>query len=143
MTGFKILTEYEVGRAISYIEWVAGGDKPLAELGCRKDIVSSDLQSDLDRCIEISGESVGAFIIPADANFWAYGFYIAPWTLDVLEFLLETTEVNEYVTKCLTGLLFGYSPHAIQGFLDRPKGIGAVNECIKGLIDPADPKELK
>lgn len=84
---FRVLTEYEAGRALLAIEWVARSQKPIVEVGgCS--VVDCDIRSlahDLDRCIAYSGESVRGFVMPDRvAGYCCYGFYRYPWAIKAL-----------------------------------------------------------
>jgi hypothetical protein len=122
LDGFRILTEYECGRAQIAIEWVARAQKPIVEIGGIP-IAHCDLKAlalDLDRCIELSGESVRAFIAPSGGRFCCYGFYKFPWAIDALLFAWGIKRVPRGTRRSLwlQGLVFGYSPSAIQDFIN-------------------------
>jgi len=122
LDGFKALTEYECGRAQIAIEWVARSQKPIVEIGGAP-ISHCDLEGlahDLDRCIELSGETVRAFIAPSGGKFCCYGFYKFPWAIDALLYAWGIRRVpqNTRRTLWLQGLVFGYSPSAIQDFIN-------------------------
>src|ERR1700740_1688046 len=86
-TQFRILSDYERGRAITAIEWVARSQKPIVEIGGLpfKDCDLVSLSNDLGLCIPKSGASVRAFVMPDNApGFCCYGFYRYPWAIQAL-----------------------------------------------------------
>jgi hypothetical protein len=121
LDGFRALSEYECGRAQMAIEWVARSQKPVVEIGGRPsegcDFVT--LAADLNQCIAHSGEAVSGFIIPDKlAGYCCYGFYRYPWAIEALLDVWEIERAPEG-TRSLwrQGLVFGYSPEAIQTFI--------------------------
>jgi len=122
LDGFRILTEYECGRAQIAIEWVARSQKPIVEIGgCP--IKGCDFQAlahDLNRCIELSGETTRGFIIPDRIKgYCCYGFYRYPWAIKALFFAWGIGQAIKDTDRSLwlQGLVFGYSAEAIQGFI--------------------------
>jgi len=118
---FETLTEYECGRAQVAIEWVARSQKPVVEIGGRpsKDCNLATLAADLNQCIKHSGEAVRGFIIPDKlSDYCCYGFYRYPWAVEALLDVWKIERAPES-TRSLwrQGLLFGYSPEAIQTFI--------------------------
>ncbi len=118
---FTALTEYEIGRAQVAIEWVARSQKPVVEIGGRpsKECNLVALAADLNRCIAHSGEAVRGFIVPDKlADYCCYGFYRYPWAVEALLDVWEIERAPES-TRSLwrQGLVFGYSPEAIQTFI--------------------------
>ena len=118
LTKFHVLTEYECGRALTAIEWVARAQKPIVEVG-RYPVANCDVRSlahDLDRCVIMSGETVRGFIMPTkDSAFCCYGFYRYAWAIQALLAVYEAEPViDPYGSLWLQGLVFGYSPDAIQ-----------------------------
>ncbi len=119
---FRVLSEYECGRAQIAIEWVARSEKPIVEIGgCS--IAHCDfpaLAHDLNRCIILSGESVKAFIIPDKVpEYCCYGFYCYPWAIKALLHVwgIELRRKGDNHSLWQQGLVFGYSPAAIQRFI--------------------------
>jgi hypothetical protein len=128
MQGFRLLSEYECGRAQMAIEWVARGQKPVAEIGGRP-LAGCDLRAlacDLGRCVARSGESVRAFVIPDGVSgYCCYGFYRYPWAIDALRFAWGSRQRRSDLRQSLwwiQGLVFGYSPAAIQRFSSSVSG---------------------
>jgi hypothetical protein len=122
LDGFRVLTDYERGRAQMAIEWVSRAQKPIVEIGGAP-IGHYDLGAltyDLDRCIQLSGETVLGFIAPSGGKYICYGFYKFPWALDALLFAwgIRRVQPSTRRTLWLQGLVFGYSPSAIQDFID-------------------------
>ncbi len=119
----RLLTDHEVGTALTSIEWVARAGKPICEAGNRSIQVPSEaelLKSDVAECIQLSGECVSGFVYEQMPKVWTYGFYIQPWAYDALRFLMEEEHrIDDYHRRWLFGLLFGYSPESIQRFLTR------------------------
>jgi hypothetical protein len=119
---FRVLTEYECGRAQMAIEWVARAQKPVVEIGGRP-IEGCDLEAlavDLNRCIDESGEAVRGFIIPDRMpDFCCYGFYRYPWAIEALLFAWKGWQAASEARQSLwlQGLIFGYSPDAIHKFI--------------------------
>lgn len=121
--GFHILTEYEYGRAQIAIEWVARSQKPIVEIGGRplKECNVIRLARDLNDCIVKSGESVRAFIAQDNvAGHCCYGFYRYSWAMQALLMLLgknKSGPIRALDLLWMRGLVFGYSPDAIQRFI--------------------------
>lgn len=120
--GYLILTEYERGTAQLAIEWVARSQKPIVEIGGRPvdGCDMRDLARDLNRCILQSRETVRAFIIPDKiSGYCSYGFYRYPWAIKALLCLLagNKTGLTRSDLLWMQGLVFGYSPDAIQRFM--------------------------
>lgn len=103
------------------IEWVARSQKPIVEIGGRP-IKGCDFRAltyDLNRCIAVSGETVRAFVMPDKMpGFCCYGFYFYPWAIKAL---LSAWGIQrddkKHQSLWLQGLVFGYSPDAIQRFI--------------------------
>jgi hypothetical protein len=160
LNGFRVLSEYECGRAQMAIEWVARAQKPIVEIG-GVPITHCDLTAltrDLDRCIELSGEDVRAFVAPSGGKYCCYGFYKFPWALDALLFAwgIRRVQPSTRRTLWLQGLVFGYSPSAIQAFIDAesascgPKSTshprrrtGMNRRCRVGIYGLAAPPALR
>lgn len=123
LVGFRLLTEYECGRALTAIEWVARAQKPIVEVGGRpiKDCDLVALSHDLDTCITQSGESVRAFVIPDSVpGFCCYGFYRYPWAIRALLSISRKNKsrlLRSWDSLWIRGLVFGYSPDAVQRFM--------------------------
>lgn len=114
---FNILSDYEVGRCISSIEAVSRGTKPVAEIGNRKLEDIEQLKADLRACLELAREpNVKGFVLQQEANRWSFGFYSESWVEEAILFI-DRVELPEYHRHWISGLLFGYSPDAIQRFL--------------------------
>jgi hypothetical protein len=118
----KVLSEYEFGRAQIAIEWVARGHKPIVELGGR--LVDGPtlrwLVDDLNLCVAESGEQVRGFVVPEKPRgFCCYGFYRYPWAIEALMDMWRVTPRGMNVARQIwqEGLIFGYSPEAIQRFI--------------------------
>lgn len=123
MSGFahwvpKLLSEYEVGRAVSAIEEIARRDKPIAEVGCL-DGVRADLEADLKACLDVvrGSEHVQFWVKPTGKQL-RFGFYSESWALNALEFL-DRVKLTSVDRAWIGGLLFGYHPRAIQAFITR------------------------
>ena len=103
------------------IEWVARSQKPIVEIGgCPVNGHIRALAHDLNRCIAMSGESVQAFVIPDGLRgYCCYGFYRYPWTIEALIFIWGTrpVRIDSRHLEWIHGLVFGYSPDAIQSFM--------------------------
>jgi len=124
---FEFLTEYEIGRAQLAIEWVARAQKPIVEIGSRP-ISNSNLNlldADLARCVAQSGENVHPFIVAEnEQKYFSYGFYKYPWALDALQWITRSKRrsPDRRYFDWLGGLIFGYSPDAIQRFISSGSG---------------------
>ena len=122
LDGFRLLSEYECGRAQIAIEWVARAQKPVVEIGGRPE-TECDLRAlahDLNRCIARSGETVRAFVIPdGTPRYCCYGFYRYPWAVEAMIFAWgkNARRPNSRQWAWIQGLIFGYSPDAIQRFI--------------------------
>src|ERR1017187_10475755 len=86
----SILSDYEFGRAMTAIEWVALGDKPIVDAGGH--VVDAagrnHLADDLNHCLDVSRrENVHGYIMRDRTGWWAYGFYRYGWALEALLFL--------------------------------------------------------
>ena len=129
---FSVLTEYECGRAQMAIEWVARSQKPIVEIGgCpTKNYDLWGLAQDLNRCIDLSGEHVRAFVIPDKMRgFCCYGFYHHPWAIRALLFAwgIQRGPKDSLHSLWTQGLLFGYSADAIQRFIASSSSAQASN----------------
>lgn len=114
----RVLSEYEIGKAIASIEAVLRADKPIAEVGCRQAEIA-DLESDLSACVGLVSADCGVrFWTRVSGNRFRYGFYKEPWVLDAIEFL-DRTDLDAVTRAWISGLLFGYRPSAIQQFITR------------------------
>lgn len=104
------------------IEWVARAQKPIVEIGGRP-IPGCDLLAlvnELDMLIEASGESVLAFIAPDKfVDYCCYGFYKYPWAIEAFLDVwgIERAPDGARQSLWLQGLVFGYTPLAIQEFI--------------------------
>lgn len=120
MENLKILTEYEFGRSITSIEWVARSEKPIVELGSRTLSEGSEsfLASDVNRCIETSREPVKGFTLEEKPTVWIYGFFSKQWAIDALLFLRRGDGlIDDHHCRWVSGLLFGYGADSIQRFI--------------------------
>lgn len=126
-TSGTLLRDYEVGRCISAIEWVARGEKPIAEIAARS-LSSAELKrltKELEGIIETALEPVRGYILPlADSGMYAFGFYSAPWAIEARLFL-ELYDCPDW----LQGLVFGYSPHSIQKFIESDGRVANARPC--------------
>lgn len=115
----RLLSEYEVGRAVSAIEAVSRSDKPIAEVGSTQ-AERGDLEADLKGCLALvrGVEDVRFWIKVASGTLLRFGFYREPWALDALDFL-DRADLPETDRAWISGLLFGYRPTAIQNFIAR------------------------
>lgn len=113
-----LLSEYEIGRAVSAIEAVSRCDKPISEVG-GIEAQQPDLETDLIGCLRLvrGADDVRYWIKPSGSRL-RFGFYREPWALDALEFL-DNADLDESNRAWISGLLFGYRPKAIQDFIAR------------------------
>ncbi len=116
-----ILTEYEVGRAVTAIEWVARSGKPIVEIGSRMlgPWELHHLAEDLHRCLDIAGElEVHGFIVLGRDDWWQFGFYRHAWAMAAFLYLQSRgPRIDGAHAISLQGLLFGYNAEAIQRFI--------------------------
>jgi hypothetical protein len=125
----KVLSEFEIGQAMAAIEGVDRLGKPMAEVGLRL-VDPADLDHDLRWCISDSGARVFLWI-RRHGERWSFGFYQQPWVLDAMDFL-ERADLPLNDRHWITGLLFGYQPHAIQSFAQRHEAIYAEEGARRG-----------
>ncbi len=103
---------------VTHAYLVGRGVKPISEVGfCTADEVER-VRALLESAIEETGGGCSAFAVPADGQVVAFGFFSEPWTLESYQWLLLAPEhaVPRAQRNRLRGLLFGYSPSAIQDF---------------------------
>jgi hypothetical protein len=125
MMTMKVLTEYEVGRAVWAAEIIAKTDKPITEVGARVCQVK-DLQDDLAQVLKLASESAEVRIWThpaklaesADEIRWRYGFSKETWPYRALQFL-DAIQLDDRDRAWINGLLFGYRPDAIQRHINR------------------------
>jgi hypothetical protein len=123
LVGLRLLTEYECGRALTSIEWVARSEKPIVEIGgCpMRGCNFQALAHDLNHCILRSHEDVRGFIMPDKMRgYCCYGFFKYPWAVEALLDVWGKRKSGLTRTRRLLwmqGLVFGYSPDAIQRFI--------------------------
>lgn len=128
MADFSILSDFEVARSLAAIEAVGRASKPVAEVGNVKLSSSrvAELDGDLAQCLRLAGEpEVKPFVLREEGGRWSYGFYRHSWARDALEFLRRRhrgARLSAYDRDWIAGLLFGYSPEAIQRFLTGAAG---------------------
>ena len=117
-----ILSDYETGRLVTLIEWVARGGKPIASCASRRLKVEEreTLISDLKEVIQLSGEDVSAYLLPLriEPDLFEYGVFLYDWALEA-RIYLERHESPEW----LQGFVFGYAPTAIQDFSAALRGL--------------------
>jgi|SRR5579859_62438 len=129
---WRVLSEYESGRAQIAIEWVSRAQKPIVEVGGRP-IKGCDFQAlaaDLNFCIRQSGESVRGFVMPDRApGYCCYGFFRYAWALNALQLVWTTRRAprGPYHSLWLQGLLFGYGAEAIQRFISSASSVPEPN----------------
>ncbi len=120
----KVLTAEEVGECRLAIRAVALEGKPIVEVCCRPG-VEADLREDLEECLRNSGhgvhdDAVLCWIRPHEGML-TYGFYAEEWTIAALDWL-TAAELDDVDRNWIYGLLFGYTPAAIQAFIDKKCG---------------------
>jgi hypothetical protein len=119
----RILTEFEIGQAVTAIETVARLGKPLAEIGCRQGN-PADIEHDLTHCLRSANELGKLHVWTWKAGErYRFGFCAQPWVLRALEFV-EDSDLAQSDRDWLCGLLFGYKADAIQQYLDRASEAG-------------------
>jgi hypothetical protein len=118
MDSLEVLSEYEAGRAVTMIEWVARSGKPIAELTSRRMLDAAPLARDVDRCITLAHERVRGFLIETEPTVWIAGFYVQPWAIEAFAFLLRNDPLDAYHRRWVSGLLFGYGAEPVQRFIN-------------------------
>jgi hypothetical protein len=87
-----VLSEYEVGRAITAVEWVARAGKPIVEVGSRLlgPWELHHLAEDMALCLAVAGEPAArAFIVLGSDGWWRFGFYRHPWAIAAFVYLQQ------------------------------------------------------
>jgi hypothetical protein len=120
MNSNGILTEYELGRSITGIEWVACGAKPIIEINSRK-LPSeriNQLARDVRHCLDLAGQRVvRGFIVRMNGNWWSFGFYRYDWAINAFLYLqTKNPRIQGVNAHWVRGLLFGYDAEAIERF---------------------------
>jgi hypothetical protein len=114
----RVLSEYEIGRAVGAIEAVSRSDKPIAEVGSI-DAARTELEADLQGCLGlVRGADDIRFWIRPGGDSWRFGYYREAWAVNALDFL-DSSDLSEFDRAWISGLLFGYRPTAIQDFISR------------------------
>ena len=82
----------------------------------------ADLEADLRGCLDFVGR-VGEVKFwtrqAGDVSLFRYGFYREPWALQALDFMDQAEDLCDTDRAWMNGLLFGYSPQAIQEYITR------------------------
>ena len=135
-----ILTDFDFGQCLRAIDEVALRGKPLAEVGQRSaaELAVGELKADLRSCIEMSGFPVTAYII-ADIEIVRFGFFQHRWVGEALMFVEEEADqlLPRHHIHWLQGLLFGFTPAAIDQFIERLRALnedpcnGATVRCAR------------
>lgn len=126
----KFLTEREMGEAHQLRCAVQLRDKPIGELSITG-LEASDLPAfikEVEQDVWFSNHrhtgkpKLKCFFRSNGRKKYTYGFYIYPWALEAFDFIhsvpkLQTGPQREW----LRGLLYGYSPGAIQAWLNMVK----------------------
>lgn len=131
------LSDYECGRCAAAIEAVGRRDKPIAEV-CETSVPVSEIikslgelllnyhQGNVDAPIDIH-----AFIYTLTADRFIYGFFREPWTLRAYSIVRGNWELTYQDPEWIQGLLFGYTPQAIQRFIDAATTAGWFTESLE------------
>lgn len=118
------LTAEEVGECRLAIRAVALEGKPIVEVSARP-AVEAELRKDLEECRRNSGhgDAVLCWIRPLtdDAAMLSYGFYREAWTIAAFDWW-RAADLAPVDRHWIGGLLFGYTPAAIQAFIDKECG---------------------
>lgn len=113
-----ILSDYEMGKVMAAIEIVAATSKAIVEIAGRNAIGLSELVSDLEQCVSLSGLSGVRVWTRESGGRVRYGIYREKWALDALDFL-DRTSLSSLDRAWISGLLFGYRSEAIQQFIEK------------------------
>jgi hypothetical protein len=117
----EILTEYELGRAVTAIEWVARGDKPITQIASRTLLLDKQpyqLASDVERCLILADQPiVRGFVMRETCRRWTFGFYRYEWAMQgFLHLQTKRPHIQGEHAHWVRGLLFGYDAAAIERF---------------------------
>jgi len=69
-------------------------------------------------------------LLEQEENRWSYGFYREPWVDEAILFI-DHVELPAFHRHWISGLLFGYTPGAIQRFL-------SAEQVLQGATEPHD-----
>jgi len=110
----NILTDYEFGSLVSAIEWVGRGSKPVAEV-CSQKLPPAkicDLKRDIRLALLLANEpNISGYILYRKNGWCEYGVYRFSWVMEALLFISRKNSA-----PWLQGLVFGYSPDAIERY---------------------------
>ena len=128
----EILSGYESGLLALAIEWVGRGSKPIAEV-CSGRFSSSQLCSlkrDIGSVLSTTNEpGISAYLLHRKNGWCEYGVYRFAWALEAL---LYVSKHN--CAPWLQGLVFGYSPEAIDCFC-REHEPTQLTCCTSGTLE--------
>ena len=116
----KLITKEEVGECRLAIRAVELEGKPIVEVCCRPGD-RAELFADLETCLrDAAATGVRPWIRPVIGapTMTCYGFYGEPWVLDAFDWWREA-DLEPVDRHWIGGLLFGYTPAAIQAFIDK------------------------
>jgi hypothetical protein len=118
----SLLTDFEFARCMAAIEAVDRLGKPAAEVGPKRVPLAQRgaLTEELRRIVASMGVAeIREYVSRSEAGGWVtFGFYRFGWVRDALEFLeREAGSLDERTRGWVQGLVFGYRPEAIEGFL--------------------------
>jgi len=137
----KLLSEYELGRLVTFIEWVGRGPKPIAE--CSSRILNRHemglLRRDLRAVLSLVGEpGVFGYILRLGekTNWHSFGVARYEWAL------MARISWKGHQAPWVEGTLFGYSPGAIDRFIEsgeskpnsRPYGTCGKVEIVRSCL---------
>lgn len=117
----RVLSEYEIARAVAAIEEIARRDKPIAEVGSRQ-VQKADLLHDLKACIRLAKAQGKVFFWIRKCGkkrLW-YGFYSHRCMFDAWKHMIPS-KIDPMLRHVFLGLLYGYRPGAIQEFIIKQK----------------------
>ena len=112
------------------IEAVSLRDKPIAEV-CETSASIPDIEKTLTALLTDFREGsidapsdVQGFIFPLTSERSTYGFFREPWALRAYSVMRGSWKITYQDREWMQGLLFGYTPRAIQRFIDAATAQG-------------------
>lgn len=118
---YRVLSEYEIGHCSQAINMMTRVGKPICEIMTRH-ADPEDLEHDLVLCIRQANQVGKVFhyfrAIHSHPGKFNYGFYTHRWAMEALDFI-DKNEIPSYHRSWILGRVFGYTPDAIQEFIDK------------------------
>ena len=128
------LSDYERGRCAAAIEAVGRRDKPLAEV-CETSVPVQTIKKILGELLNEYRQGnvdlpcdVRGFIFEMKSGRSTYGFFRESWALRAYSVVRGEWAFTLQDREWIQGLLFGYTPHVIQRFVDAATAAGRLTE---------------